>query len=145
MDSPEVAQVVVRQNLIAPWLRSNLRLTARLIEGRAPNTFLGIVPLGSKQLTQPVAHIASVGIDTGYNPTGVLVALIGVLVLLIYQGVGLVIGLLLVVIGAADSYQMTFKITDSGGSEQAIRVSLLDRGKLEQFIRKVNQQIADNH
>lgn len=134
-------------NLILFWLKSNFILTNKRILGKQPNTIFGLIPLGYKQIDQPLKTIASITCSTkffvGRFFIGLVLALVGFAML---DG-NVFIGLLLLIAGIVNvlnCYTTTFIIVNSGGlNAMTYQLSILEKDKVQNFVTEVNTQIAE--
>lgn len=139
-------------NLILFWLRVNIVVTNRRIVAKAPNTILGIIPLGYQEHSIPVGSVAGIGASVKVF-AGRLIALglVGLLFLfgaLGLYGSGSLFGGTLVFLlaaiflaGAANAIVCQFAVTNNGGGVTGISVSPLEQGALEEFKTRANEYI----
>lgn len=136
-------------NLVLFWLKADYKLTNKRITGVTPNTLLGFIPIGKKQIAQPLKTIASVMSSTKFHPKRFVIGMIFLAI------VGNTINelesfdpmaLFFFIIGAvnlANSYTSTFIISNTGGQNQTYEISILEKQKVKDFVDKVNLEIAE--
>ncbi|MBE7646280.1 hypothetical protein [Tenacibaculum finnmarkense] len=158
-DEKEINKSKFTANLVLFWLKADYTLTNKRITGETPNTFLGLIPLGKAKISQPLKTIASVSSSTKFK----LKRLILALVLFAIgsnmgdsadqitaagaepAGIGFVgaIFILFGIINILNCYTATFSITNNSGQNTGYEISILEKGKVENFVNKINNQIAD--
>lgn len=129
-------------SLLLFFLHLDLVTTDRRVAGTSPNTILGVIPLGSNAVSYPMSNIASVGTSTRVQP---VLLIIGIIVTLVSLGsfasggwFGFLIGLVLI----AAAIQSVLVITNNAGAAIAHRVSPLDIGRAQEFVRSINTALA---
>ncbi len=133
-------------NLFLFWLKADYTLTNKRIEGKAPNTFLGLIPLGSAKISQPLKTVASVSCSTKFFFKRLLVGAI-----LLALGGGMIQdsfggAMIFIVIGAVNvlnCYTATFGIVNNSGQNVGYEISLLEKSRVEEFVNLANNQIAE--
>lgn len=131
-------------NLILFWLKANYTLTNKRVTGNSPNTFLGLIPLGNNEFSQPLKTIASVSSSTQFKFKVFIFALI----LLIggFAMIDSIIGFVLIFFGAINllnSYTSIFLVTNNAGQSEGYEISILEQSKVKEFVDQVNTVIAD--
>jgi hypothetical protein len=130
------------------FLRWRMAVTNRRLIGRTPNTILGIIPLGSNQVSYPLANIADVATRRAYSVSSFLIGLI-----LLLAGLGELSGpnsgpgaaIVLIVLGLlalAATIRVSIQVTHSGGQKFAHGIAFSDRSAAQSFVNKVNTTIA---
>jgi hypothetical protein len=130
------------------FLRWRMAVTNRRLIGRTPNTILGIVPLGSNQVSYPLANIAGVATRRGYSVISFLIGLI-----LLVGGFGSTsgpnsspgLGIVLIILGLlalAATIRASIQVTNNGGQKIAHGIAFSDRSAAQSFVNKVNTTIA---
>jgi hypothetical protein len=142
-DEAKIKETAFTANLLLFWLKANYILTNKRITGDTPNTFLGIIPLGKAQISQPLKTISSVASSTKFAFKRLLIG-----VILVMVGLSFIksFGVLLVIFGAVNilnCYTATFVITNNGGTSTGYEISILEKSKVTQFVNEVNSSIAD--
>jgi hypothetical protein len=121
------------------FLHWHLAVTSKRLVGETPNTVLGVIPLGSTQVSYPLAAIAGVTVRTRYSAFWLVFGLLFVL-----AGVGakevvtIVIGLLALLA----AFRAEISVTNSGGGRTGHGVAFLDRSAAAAFAQQVNTAIA---
>ena len=67
-------------SLVLFFLKTRVALTSNRIVGQWPNTFLGLIPVGSSSMTYPLTSVASVAVST---KIGIGSLILGVILLLV--------------------------------------------------------------
>jgi len=129
---------------IWPDLRLKLALTNKRLAGERPNTFLGVIPVGSEKMSYPLSNIASV-----QTTTRVLIGHLLVGVLLLYVGLtaGLQSGgwfwLLMAGLFLLYCYRAQLNIQNSGGGVISHRISVWNKSAAQTFAQEINTAIAE--
>lgn len=132
-------------NLALFWLKTHFELTTKRVRGNAPNTFLGIVPLGKYEITFPLRNVAGVSSSTKFYFKRFVVGVVLILIGLSFVGDSLFIGLLLLLVGAIavlNCYVSRFTITNNAGQSPTVDLSILEKEKVRRFVAEVNEQVA---
>jgi len=133
-------------NLILFWLKANYSLTNKRVTGHSPNTFLGLIPLGKSEISQPLKTIASVSSSTEFWFKTLLIGIIFAIAGFYLLGTSVAVGLVLLIVGAVNilnCYTSSFVITNSAGESQWYYLSILEKSKVQNFVNEVNTVIAD--
>jgi hypothetical protein len=129
-------------SLLHFFLAYKFVLTTRRLAGERPNTWLGLIPVGSEKISYPLANIASVGTTNLIQFWSLIFG-----GLLVVSGLGsqafilVIVGVLLVV----GAFQAGIIITNNGGERVRLRISLLQKGAAQQFTNEINTAIAGHH
>jgi hypothetical protein len=145
-DEQKIREESFTANLILFWLKAYYSLTNKRVTGHTPNTFMGIIPLGSSQLAQPLKTVASVASSTQFFFKRLLVGLIFLGVGMSMFGSSPLIGFFLVVISLVNilnCYTSTFVVTNNAGQSVGYEISILEKAKVENFVNDVNTAIAE--
>lgn len=142
-DEQKIYEATFTANLILFWLKANYVLTNKRITGHAPNTLLGIIPLGKAQVAQPLKTIASVISSTKFSFIRLILGLV-----LVFAGFALIssFGIFLLVLGAINilnCYTATFVITNNAGQSVGYEISILEKSKVVEFVNEINTVISD--
>ena len=121
------------------FLHWQMAVTRKRLVGQVPNTVLGIIPLGSTQVSYPLAAIAGVTSRTRYFAFWFLV---GAVLLLAGLSSPNVIAIILGVLALLASFRAGIVITNSGGGKIDHAVSFFDRAAASTFAQQVNAAIA---
>ena len=123
-------------SLLHFFLAYKFVLTTRRLAGDRPNTWLGLIPVGSEQISYPLANIASVGTSTLIQFWPLIFGGLLVVIGLPGQAIVLVIVGALLVIGA---FQAGIIITNNGGEK--VRTSDISsaKGAAQQFTNEINR------
>lgn len=133
-------------NLILSWIKTKFSLTSKRIVGSEPNTLFGAIPLGSKEITYPLKSIAGVGVSTKFHFKRLLLGLFLVFTGFGFLGDSFLVGLILLLLGALpllNSYTSTLSITNNAGQSHNIEMSILEKDKVQDFVQKTNNSIAE--
>lgn len=70
----EIQRIKIRPNVATPWLISWFTLSTDALSGTAPNTLLGLVKKGTRQITQPLRSITNVFTQTRFRVVRLIVS-----------------------------------------------------------------------
>lgn len=134
-----------RLSLMSFFLKTKVALTNKRLAGEEPNTALGLIPIGSKKVSFPLANVASIGISTSFRIWRFLLGL-----LLIVLGLSLVgespAMLIIAVLGIPfifGAFQTAFEITNNAGQTIALRIDILQKRSAQTLVNEVNRVIAE--
>lgn len=140
-----------RPNLLFYWLRSTMLVTNKRLLIKAPNSFLGIIPMGFQERSMPIGAIA--GTTTSRTvKVGPLLLFAFVAVCFLFGsinmfeesvGAALMMLLLALIFGflSANSVLSSLEITNNGGGTTEATVSFVEASTLEEFREKANEII----
>lgn len=129
-------------SVILFWLKTEIAVSSMRVVSRSPNTLFGLIPLGYKDAAFPLASTASVGVEVKFSVGRALFGLIFFLV-----GINLldnVFGWLLLILGLSmllNALSAALTITNHGGGQSRLRVSILEKSKLESFRDEINARV----
>lgn len=142
-----ILEIKVTSNLLLFWLKSNIKLTNKKVEGNFPNTILGIIPFGKDNLVQPLRNISAVKSSNKFYLsrliTGILLICFGLISMLINFGLIDLIILLIGITGLLNCYTAGISISNHAGGGIFQEVSILEKDKINTFVNKVNEIIID--
>lgn len=121
------------------WLKTEIAATNTRVVTRAPNTLLGVIPLGYRDNAYPLSNIASAGVDVKFSLGRGLFGLF-----LAFVAFGLIdnpLGWILLLVAVSmvlNAVNATLTIQNNGGAVSGVRVSILERAKLEQLRDDIN-------
>lgn len=125
------------------FVKLKLALTNKRLVGEKPNTFLGLIPVGSEKVSFPLSNIAGVSINTR---VAVLPLVLGLLLAVAGLAQGFQNGWLTVLIGTAllvASYQAQLSVTNSGGGVLGFKISVFNKGTAQAFASDINNALAE--
>lgn len=137
-----IAEESFRPSLLLFWHKAQMVLTNRRILGSAPNTILGLIPMGKEDITQPLKNVSVISVSTKFR---VFRFLIGIVLLLGGMSSGEAAGVVLGLIGVlfiALSFTAELWVGDSSGGGQDVDVSWLDKSAAEAFARRASAEAA---
>ena len=129
-------------SMILFFLKIKVAVTNRRVVGQWPNTFLGLIPVGSSSVTYPLANIASVAAGTRVLVGSLIIGAILVLIGLSETGDLwwlLVIGMLLLV----NAFPASFNVTNNAGEKIGHDLAIFERGKAQHLANQTNSIIAN--
>lgn len=143
-----ISQARFTPSLLLFWLKTDMAVTNRRFVAKEPNTILGLIPLGYRDLAYPLHNVASAGVSVKFSLWRVV---LGALILI--GGLGgfkqsAVLGIVFVLIGLsllANAATATIILTNNGGGKIDLRVSVLEKDKLEQFRNEVNSRLFTDY
>ena len=121
------------------FLHWQMAMTNRRLVGQTPNTILGVIPMGSTQVSYPMAAIAGVTVRTRYSVFWLLVGL--VLLLAGIQGRN-VLAIILGILALGAAFRAEISVVNSGGQRTGHGVSFFDRSAASAFAQQVSTAIA---
>lgn len=135
-------------NLILAWMKTEMTITNKRLTGHSPNTLLGIIPIGRNDISYPLKNIASVSIRTKLH----IFRMIFGFIFFVYGAdwlnrdfvPALIIALIGIILFLNGFTSQVVVFNNSGQKDDSVQVSILEKGKAQQFVNKVNQVIADN-
>lgn len=138
---PLMEEERVRSSLLTPHVRTRLTLYSDRIQAFVPRTFLGLIPMGSEEIAQPLKTVRNVSVQTRLETDrlmlGACYLIVGVVLLFISDPLGpgvILIGGLL----SARSFGADFVIEGSSGVNVKVPISIFDRKRAWSFARAVN-------
>lgn len=143
-----ITEVTVSPSVLLFWVKTHLGVSSTRVVTKVSNTVLGIIPLGASDASYPLSNVSSAGVN---NKVHILRGFIGFLVAmggLSSFGSSAPLALLLLLVGASmlvNSVDATLTLTNNAGGESEIRVSVLEKAKLEAFREEVNQRLFADH
>ena len=133
-------------SIVLFWLKTEIAVSSMRVVSKAPNTLLGLIPLGYRDATYPLKNVAGVGVEVKFSVGraffGLLFLIISLFILNKFFGwVLLILGLSMLL----NALSAVLKIQNSGGSVSDLRVSILEKAKLEQLRDEINQRLFADH
>lgn len=145
-DDNVLAQVNLTPSPLLFWLKVNLRLSERGLNGRNPNTIFGIIPAGYNSVSYSLKQISGVAVETKVSVPKVIFGLLFAFAGLSGFGGEFFGSFVLLIVGAAifvAGLTAALAVTNTGGVTQYIKVSLIDRSRLEDFVSTVQKAVLD--
>ena len=128
------------------WLKTELAVTNKRIVTKSPNTLLGLIPIGYSDAAFPLANTASVGVEVKFSAGravwGFIFLIVAVLNLNAFWGWVVLIFAATLLLNAMNA---ALKIQNNGGGQTYLKVSILEKAKLEQFRDQVNARLFADH
>lgn len=135
-------------SLIIFWLTTNITVTNQRIAWTQPNTIFKIIPLGSNQNFVPLTNTASVGVNTQFSVGTAVLGIIELVVGITLIGKAPLAGVLLILLALIqflNAMAATLIVTNNAGAQNRVELSILERGKLQAFAQKINNQLFADH
>ncbi|CEA08825.1 hypothetical protein BN1051_02183 [Arthrobacter saudimassiliensis] len=128
------------------WLKTEIAVTNTRVISKSPNTLFGIIPLGYKDEAYPLSGTASVGVEVKFSLGRAIFGLIFLAVALnmldnFFGYVFLILAVSLIL----NAMSAAMKIKNHGGGDSMIRVSVLEKSKLEQMRDEINSRLFADH
>lgn len=146
-DEAVIKEITFSPNLFLFWLKAHYALTNKRLTGQQPNTLLGLIPLGKRNVSQPLRTIASVACVTKFWFKRLLVGLfflvIGVGVMAEASFIGGLVLTLIGVGGVLNCYTAYFNVTNNAGQELGCEVIITAQAEVESFANEMNQVISE--
>lgn len=133
-------------SVIMFWLKTEIAVTNTRVVSKSPNTLFGVIPLGYKDDAFPLSGTASVGVEVKFSVGRAIFGLIFLLIgMNMLDNLGGYIFLLLALSLIANAMSAALKIKNHGGGESMIRVSVLEKAKLEKMRDEINSRLFADH
>ncbi|WP_192497482.1 MULTISPECIES: hypothetical protein [unclassified Corynebacterium] len=138
-------------NLVLFWLKTNIVVTNRRIAVKAPNTILGIIPLGYQENSMPIGSVAGVNASIKVQAGRFITFLLLGLMLLVFgflamgsngaAGFFLILLAIMLLAIAANAIRGALGVTNNGGAVNEVLVSCLEQSKLNEFKNHLNEYV----
>jgi hypothetical protein len=128
------------------WLKTELAVTNMRIVSKSPNTLFGLIPLGSSDAAYPLANTSGVGVETKFSVGRAFWGLAFLIVALF--NLNAFFGWVLLLLGGVllvNASSAALKVQNNGGGMTYLKVSILEKAKLEQFRDEVNARLFADH
>lgn len=151
IDSLGTGETVVARESFSPspvlfWLKTTLTVTEKRITGRVPNTFAGVLPLGSREVLFPLKQVSAIAVDTKVAPVRMLIGVVLVIVGLSTFGSSFIGGLLVLLIGAvafASGLSCALTVVSNAGVKNEVIVTLFEKARLEAFAAQAQRHMIE--
>ena len=151
IDSFATGETVIARQSFSPspvlfWLKTELSVTEKRITGRQPNTFAGVVPLGSAEVLFPLKQVSSISVDTQIKPVKMLLGVVMVIAGLSMFGDSFFAGLLVLLIGAVlfmSGLTCALTVTNNAGVKNEVIATLFEKNKLQGFVAQAQRHLID--
>jgi hypothetical protein len=143
-----VKETSLSTSVVLFWLQTLIGVTNTRVVTRAPNTILGVIPLGYQDAAYPLSNVASVGVNARFSVRRLVVGLICLFVGLGVIGKSGAVGVVLILVAIAtlaNVMKAALVIQNNGGGITYVDVSILQKAKLEQFREEINQRLFADH
>jgi hypothetical protein len=130
------------------WLRTVIGASSTRVVTRAPNTVLGVIPLGYHDGAYPLSNVASVGVNARFSVGRLVAGLVSLIAGFALIGKSPGAGFVLIVLALVlftNVMKAALVIQNNGGGITHIDVSILQKAKLEQFREDINQRLFADH
>jgi hypothetical protein len=146
-----IGETTIARELFSPspvlfWLKTEMTVTEKRITGRQPNTFAGIIPLGSEQILFPLKQVSAVGVSTTVKPVRMVFGIILFIAGLGIVGSSALPGLILALVGAlmfVGGLRCALVVTNNAGVRHNVTVTLFEKSRLAAFAAKVNEHVVN--
>ena len=151
IDSFAAGETVIARESFSPspvlfWLKTQLSVTEKRITGRQPNTFAGVVPLGSSEVLFPLKQVSAISVDTKVKPVRMLLGVVLVITGLSMLGSSFFGALLVLLIGAvlfASGLSCAMTVTSNAGVKNEVVVTLFEKNRLQAFAAQAQRHLID--
>ena len=126
-------------SLLLFFLKIDVALTNKRVVGQWPNTFLGLIPVGSNNVTYPVTSIASVAVSTKIRVVSLIVGIVLALAGLNGSLIILIIGVLLI----GNAFYAAFEITNTAGQKIGHQMAFWEKGKAQALANDINTVLVN--
>ncbi|GAA1107457.1 hypothetical protein [Arthrobacter flavus] len=133
-------------SVIMFWLKTEIASTNMRIVSKSPNTLLGLIPLGYRDAAFPLSNVSSVGVEVKFSMKRAIFGLI--LLFISFALLDNFFGWVLLLISVSmllNSISASLKIQNNGGAVTELRVSILEKSKLEQLRDDINSRLFADH
>ena len=141
-EEQHVASAQFTPSLTAFWLKASMTLTDRRLIGTVPNVTLGLIPVGSRKVNQPLKTISHAEVDTRVSVARMFFGAVFVLMGLASLGSSLLVALVLLIVGVvimANGIRAELKIFGNAGVvSTSARAAFTEKANLEEFASRVN-------
>jgi hypothetical protein len=128
------------------WLKTELSVTEKRITGRQPNTFAGVVPLGSSEILFPLKQVSSISVDSRVKPLRMLIGAVLFVAGLATFGSSFLGALVLIVLGAVlfvGGLRVALVVTNTAGVTSDVCVTMFEKVRLEAFASQAKAHLLD--
>lgn len=133
-------------SVIMFWLKTEIAVTNTRVVSKSPNTLFGVIPLGYKDDAFPLSGTASVGVEVKFSVGRAIFGLIFLILgLNMLDNFGGYIFLILAISWILNAMSAALKIKNHGGGVSMIRVSILEKSKLESMRDEINNRLFADH
>ncbi len=146
-DETIIKEATFSPNFLLFWLKAHYVLTNKRLTGQAPNTLAGVIPLGKRNISQPLKTIASVSSVSKFwfsrLITGLVFLTIGMVMMAEISGF---VGLLITLAGVGfvlTSYTAYFNVLNNGAQNLGTEVVITGQAEVEAFANEINQVLSD--
>ena len=151
IDSFATGETVIARESFSPspvlfWLKTQLTVTEKRITGRQPNTFAGVVPLGSSEVLFPLKQVSAINVDTKIKPVKMLIGAVLVIAGLSMFGSSFFGALLVLVIGAVlftSGLTCALTVTSNAGVKNEVVATLFEKTRLQAFAAQAQRHLLD--
>ena len=123
------------------WLKTEVAATNMRVISRSPNSLLGVIPLGYRDAGMPLANVASVGVEVKFSLARAFFGVIFLISGLSFFTDGGWILFFCGVVLALNALSSTLLVRNNAGGVLALRVSILEKAKLEQLRDEINNRL----
>lgn len=133
-------------SLATPYLKTRLMCSSTRFCYSAPNTLLGILPVGKSENIVPIRNIASVSSGTKFFPLRALLGVVGIIGGIsslpnLFSFILIILGILFLLMSAPAQ----IIITNPAGGRTSLIVSVLEKSKLRCFCTELQNRVFADH
>ncbi len=141
----DISEAHFSTSIVLFWLKAEMAVTNKRFVAKQPNTLLGLIPLGYRDVAFPLTNIASAGVSIKFS---LLRLIFGVI--LVIAGLGglagsaaavAIVALLLGVVLLAQTWTASLVIVNNAGGASVLRVSVFQRTSLEHFRDRISERL----
>ncbi|MEG0299341.1 MAG: hypothetical protein RR609_07165 [Aurantimicrobium sp.] len=143
-----LASTTVRPSPLLFWLTVQLQVTPQGLSGKEPTTIFGIIPAGSRKVSYALKQISGIAVETKVSVPRIIFGLIFAFLGIAFFSSNAFLGFIVLLIGAAlfvAGLTAALAVTNTGGVTQYVKVSLIDRARLEEFAASAQTAVLDAH
>lgn len=132
-------------SLLTFYMKGEIRHEQHFIKLKLPNSILTFIPLGAKKESILIEQISAVSADFKLQLKKFLVGALLVLIGLCLLGSSILLGLILLLIGASNiinAFQTELSINMASGASWVISFLIFEKAKAEQAAEQIEQLIS---
>ena len=140
----DISEAHFSTSIVLFWLKADMAVTNKRFVAKQPNTLLGLIPLGYRDVAFPLTNIASAGVSIKFSLLRLIVG-----VILVIAGLGglssaaavAIVALLLGIVVLAQTWTASLVIVNNAGGASVLRVSVFQRTSLEHFRDRISERL----
>ena len=135
----DLEKIVYLKSLVTFYLKGTIYTERGFLKFKQPNTFLGIIPLGSKEESILIKQIVGINSSFKFEISYFLMGL-----LLFIGGLPTIILSIFGVLAIISSFQTDFEVSTTGSAKKHISFIVFDNGKMYKVKEYLENVISSN-